>query len=261
MVESSDGPDDPPLFIWAKSKTPLPGPPPPGPPPSGTPTHPTNFQDRQDAGDISPAAAGPACPDTNAKHENTVQQDASAVDKKGDGTQPSTLGSTATQAPLFHRFIRDVKRIILCSWINWLLIFVPVGIIMGILVDWVHIDAISPSAVFAINAVAIIPLASLLAYATESVASKVGDTVGALMNVSFGNAVELIIFIIALAEGQVRVVQAAALGSILANLLLILGMAFVAGGLRYREQVGSYILSHFMAVLIAASFTIQRSPR
>ena len=64
-----------------------------------------------------------------------------------------------------------------------------------------------------------------------------GDTVGALLNVTFGNAVELIVFIIALVADEIRVVQAAALGSILSNLLLILGMAFVAGGLRYREQV------------------------
>lgn len=239
MVDSAD---EPPLsdrlHSWAKPDTPsLSSPPRAGPHVSETPQLSTNSQDRQDAGNISSTAAGPASPDSSAEHQNTVQEDASAVDKKGDGTQSSTIGNNATNASLVNRFLRDVKRIILCSWVNWLLVFVPVGIIMGILVDWAHIDAISPSAVFAINAVAIIPLASLLAYATESVASKVGDTVGALMNVSFGNAVELIIFIIALSAGQVRVVQAAALGSILANLLLILGMAFVAGGLRFREQV------------------------
>ncbi|EHK97859.1 putative Vacuolar calcium ion transporter [Glarea lozoyensis 74030] len=76
---------------------------------------------------------------------------------------------------------------------------------------------------------------SLLSHATESVAKRMGDTIGALMNVTFGNAVELIIFI-ALAKGEIRIVQASLLGSILANLLLILGMSFLLGGLRFQEQ-------------------------
>lgn len=67
-----------------------------------------------------------------------------------------------------------------------LLIFVPLGIA-------VKVAGLSPSIVFAMNAVAVIPLAGLLAHATESVAGRLGDTLGALLNVSFGNAVELII--------------------------------------------------------------------
>jgi Ca2+:H+ antiporter len=177
------------------------------------------------------------------------------VDKKEDGAQSSPIGTPATKvkAPLVDRFLRDVKRILYASWINWLLVFVPVGIILGILVDWVKIDVVSPTVVFAINAVAIIPLASLLAYATESVAVKLGDTIGALLNVTFGNAVELIIFIIALAANEVRVVQAAALGSILSNLLLILGMCFVCGGLRFREQLYNSTVSQMSACLLCLS--------
>jgi hypothetical protein len=177
------------------------------------------------------------------------------VDKKGDGEASPPIGTTVTEgkAPLVDRFLRDVKRIIFCSWVNWLLLFVPVGIILGILVDWAHVDVVSPSVVFAINAVAIIPLASLLAYATESVAVKLGDTIGALLNVTFGNAVELIIFIIALVANEIRVVQAAALGSILANLLLILGMCFAAGGLRFREQLYNSTVSQMSACLLCLS--------
>ncbi|KAI4104913.1 MAG: hypothetical protein L6R37_003037 [Teloschistes peruensis] len=121
------------------------------------------------------------------------------------------------------------------------------------------------------NAVAIIPLAALLAHATQCVAIEMGDTIGALMNITFGNAVELIIFmyvkiwiadkkepeasptrrqqldcalntypsavVIALVKNEIRIVQASLLGSILANLLLILGMCFLFGGLRFREQI------------------------
>lgn len=128
------------------------------------------------------------------------------------------------------RFGNHTKNALMHSWVNVLLVFVPIGIA-------VHAAGLSPEIVFSMNAIAIIPLAGLLAHATEAVAARLGDTLGALLNVSFGNAVELILFIILLAGNQIQVVQAALLGSILANLLLILGMAFLLGGLRYQEQV------------------------
>lgn len=78
------------------------------------------------------------------------------------------------------------RMILLSSYLSTLLIFVP----YGIAVEATHQSA---SVVFAINAVAIIPLSSLLPYATKSVASTMGDTVGALMNVPFGNAIDLVI--------------------------------------------------------------------
>lgn len=84
------------------------------------------------------------------------------------------------------RFYQTCKDILLSSWLNVLLIFVPVGIAL-------QVAGVNPSVVFAMNAVAIVPLAGLLSYATQSIASDLGDTIGALMNVTFGNAVELII--------------------------------------------------------------------
>lgn len=265
MVDSAD---EPPLsnrlHSWAKTRLPtLPLPSSLDPPQPRSEDPAASFPElRTDGKDIpshhaghEASAAGPATPDHHVVGADTTRQDLSSVDKKGDGAEPATIGNTTTEAkaPLLNRFIRDVKRILFSSWVNWLLIFVPVGIILGILVDWVHVDVVSPSVVFAINAVAIIPLASLLAYATESVAVKLGDAVGALLNVTFGNAVELIIFIIALAAKEVRVVQAAALGSILSNLLLILGMCFVAGGLRFREQLYNATVSQMSACLLCLS--------
>jgi Ca2+:H+ antiporter len=156
--------------------------------------------------------------------------------EKDEGAESSTMNPKA-KVPVHKRFLNDCKRIIFCSWINWLLVFVPVGIVIGVVERTQgESSAISPTVVFSLNAIAIIPLASLLAYATESVATKMGDTIGALLNVTFGNAVELIVFIIALVANEIQIVQAAALGSILSNLLLILGMCFLFGGLRFREQ-------------------------
>ena len=84
------------------------------------------------------------------------------------------------------QFYRACKEILLSSWLNVLLVFVPVGIA-------VQAAGVNKNIVFAMNAIAIIPLAGLLSHATESVASDMGDTIGSLMNVTFGNAVELII--------------------------------------------------------------------
>jgi calcium/proton exchanger cax len=146
------------------------------------------------------------------------------------------------------------------SWVNVLLVFVPVGIA-------VHFAGVNENVVFALNAVAIIPLAGLLTFATECVAHRLGPTLGALLNVSFGNAVELIILyatnssrwrslltcgsIIALVKNEIRIVQASLIGSLLANLLLILGMAFLIGGLEYQEQIYDSTVTQMSACLLA----------
>lgn len=84
------------------------------------------------------------------------------------------------------RFWLTFRSIILSSYINILLVFVPVGIAS-------KVAGLQPGVIFGMNAIAIVPLAGLLSHSTESVAKRMGDTIGALMNVTFGNAVELII--------------------------------------------------------------------
>ena len=155
------------------------------------------------------------------------------------------LAATTTPG-VTARFFTTVKDILLSSYINVLLVFVPVGIAA-------HFAKLSAGIVFAMNAIAIIPLAGLLSHATESVACRLGDTIGALMNVTFGNAVELIIFIIALVKDEIEIVQASLVGSILSNLLLILGMCFFLGGLRYREQIYNSTVTQMSACLLSLS--------
>ncbi|KAG5951981.1 hypothetical protein E4U53_001874 [Claviceps sorghi] len=148
-------------------------------------------------------------------------------------------------------FVEELRRsfwlVATHSWINVLLIFVPIGIVVA------NVHGVHGGIVFAMNCIAVIPLAGLLSHATESVASKMGDSLGALLNVTFGNAVELIIFIIALVKNEIRIVQASLLGSILANLLLILGMGFFLGGLRYREQIYNSTVTQMSACLLSLS--------
>jgi Ca2+:H+ antiporter len=91
------------------------------------------------------------------------------------------------------RFWLTGKAIILSSYINLLLVFVPIGIAS-------YAAGLKPGLIFGMNAIAIVPLAGLLSHATESVAKRMGDTIGALMNVTFGNAVELIILYVPIPE-------------------------------------------------------------
>ncbi|KAJ5667773.1 uncharacterized protein N7477_006343 [Penicillium maclennaniae] len=150
---------------------------------------------------------------------NSADEGSQAGPSEKDNAKPALLTRMRNGS---GRFITHTKDALFHSWVNVLLVFVPVGIVVKAI-------GLNPAIVFAMNAVAIIPLAGLLSHATESVASRLGDTIGALINVTFGNAVELIIFIIALVKNEIRIVQASLLGSILANLLLILGMAFLTG--------------------------------
>ncbi|EPB89685.1 calcium/proton exchanger [Mucor circinelloides 1006PhL] len=135
-------------------------------------------------------------------------------------------------------FWSSFKVTVFSSYINYFLIFVPIAIVFSIL-------EASPTVVFTLNFIAIIPLAKLLGFATEEIALRSGSTIGALLNATFGNAVELILGIIALKEGLIRVVQGkyyagvswpSVLGSILSNLLLVLGFCFFLGGVNRTEQ-------------------------
>ena len=90
--------------------------------------------------------------------------------------------------------------------------------------------------VFITSGLAIIPLAVWLSTATEEIAVVTGPSIGGLLNAVFGNATELIIAIVALKEGLVDIVKASITGSIISNLLLVMGLAMLLGGLRYKEQ-------------------------
>ena len=84
--------------------------------------------------------------------------------------------------------------------------------------------------------VCVLARAGLLGDVTEQIALYTNETVGGLLNASFGNVTEIIICLIALKDGLYRIIQVSLLGSILSNMLLVLGCAFVLGGIRYKEQ-------------------------
>ena len=118
------------------------------------------------------------------------------------------------------------------SWrISWRLILlaaVPISVVL----HYLHASAL---AVFATACLGVLPLAAYMGRATEHLAHRTGPTLGGLLNATFGNAAELIISIVALQAGLVDLVKASITGSILGNLLLILGLSLLAGGIHRNE--------------------------
>jgi Ca2+:H+ antiporter len=114
------------------------------------------------------------------------------------------------------------------GWPYLLVPLIPVAIVL----EFLHADAV---AVFAASALGVIPTAALMGRATEELAARSGPGIGGLLNVTFGNAPELIIALFALGAGLHEVVKASLVGSILGNILLVLGVSMLVGG-RKRER-------------------------
>ena len=111
--------------------------------------------------------------------------------------------------------------------LDWLLVLVPIAILLEV--------AGGPDlAIFLTSAAAIVPLAGLIGRSTEQLALHLGPRLGGLINATFGNVTELIIAIFLIFEGKIAIVKASLTGSILGNLLLVLGLSFFLGGLEAR---------------------------
>jgi Ca2+:H+ antiporter len=132
--------------------------------------------------------------------------------------------------PLRNERKESFMRKLLQPSLNTLLVCVPAGI----LVHFLRPD--STTAVFVLSCLAILPLAGWMGKATENLADRAGAGVGGLINATFGNAAELIIGLLALRKGLLDIVKASLTGSIIGNILLVMGASFLAGGLRYKSQ-------------------------
>jgi Ca2+:H+ antiporter len=113
--------------------------------------------------------------------------------------------------------------------LDWLLVLVPVSIVL-------ELAGGADLAIFLTSAAAILPLAGLIGRSTEQLALHTGPRVGGLINATFGNVTELIIAIFLILDDKIEIVKASLTGSILGNLLLVLGVSFFVGGLRHKEQ-------------------------
>ncbi|KAJ5653689.1 hypothetical protein N7490_000692 [Penicillium lividum] len=138
----------------------------------------------------------------------------------------------------------QLRATIFNSWINVLFFAAPVGI-------GLYAANMNPIAIFVVNFIAIIPLAAMLSFATEEIALRTGETIGGLLNATFGNAVELIVAIIALVKKEVVIVQTSLIGSMLSNLLLVMGMCFFFGGINRMEQHFNVTVAQTAASILA----------
>src|SRR5499426_4528221 len=126
----------------------------------------------------------------------------------------------------------------------WLLVLVPVAIAAHKLSPQAH------TLHFFLSVLAIVPLAALLSRATESVASRTGDTIGGLLNATLGNLTELLIALAALRAGQYVLVKASIAGAIVTNTLFMLGVSFLLGGLKHHMQEFNRVSARLQAGLL-----------
>jgi Ca2+:H+ antiporter len=123
-----------------------------------------------------------------------------------------------------------------------------------------HFADVTPVLAFAVAAVAIAVLARLVGGATEQLGSRVGSSIAGVIQSALGNLPELFIALFALREGLVRVVQSALVGSVIANSVLVLGIAFVAGGVRHGTQTFDSPRARMIATLTAMAAAILALP-
>jgi Ca2+:H+ antiporter len=135
-------------------------------------------------------------------------------------SHPQGLGGKV--APLMHEIRHNP--------LMWLLVFVPALLAARALRPEAH------TLLFVLSVLAIVPLAALLSRATESVATRTGDSIGGLLNATLGNLTELLIALAALRAGQYVLVKASIAGAIITNALFMLGAALLVGGLKHHVQ-------------------------
>ena len=140
--------------------------------------------------------------------------------------------------------MNPLLREIVHNPILWLLAFVPVVLAGEFLAPEAH------TWLFVFSVLAIVPLATLLSHATESVAAKTGDAAGGLLNATLGNLTELVIALTALAAGQYMLVKASIAGAIVTNTLFMLGASFLLGGLKHHVQQYNRVSARFQAGLL-----------
>lgn len=139
----------------------------------------------------------------------------------------------------------------------WGLLFIPISYFLAYY-------STNQTLIFFVAILAIIPLARIIGYATKEIVLQANPTLGGLLNATFGNVIELIIAVMALSKGLVEVVKASIIGSIIGNILLLIGLSIFFGGLKYKEQkFNKYSIgvSSTMLIISVVGLAIQQYSR
>ncbi|ETW08394.1 calcium/proton exchanger [Aphanomyces invadans] len=182
--------------------------------------------------------------------EDPTRSETAATEAELATVQIDQLASAATTSkhPSQSRIIWNLMT---GSYVNLFLLLMPVA-------AWSYVDKWGDIPIFVLNFLAMVPLANILGEATEALAEHCGDTIGGLVNATFGNAVEVIIAVFALKKGEIALVQSSLLGSMLSNLLLVLGCCFIAahvGGASEASFSGRAAATN-MSLLFVTSFAM-----
>jgi Ca2+:H+ antiporter len=153
---------------------------------------------------------------------------------------------------LITYYIREIMNEGLNKIFYWMFIFIPISLYCAYFTQ-------NDTLTFITAILAIIPLAALIGFATKDIVLQSSPTVGGLLNATFGNAIELIIAVMALSHGLIDVVRASIIGSIISNLLLLIGLSIFFGGLKYKEQTFNKMsagVSSTMLIIAVAALAI-----
>jgi len=151
--------------------------------------------------------------------------------------------------PFISTFIQKLR---IGRTFYWLLIFIPISIFFALFTQ-------EKTLIFVTSILAIVPLARIMGYTTNEIAIQSNPNFSGLISATFGNAIELIIAIFALADGLVDVVKASLIGSIIGNILLLVGLSILFGGLRYKHQRfnnETIAVSSTMLIIVVAGLSI-----
>ena len=171
----------------------------------------------------APKTATPPPPKQGTRSARAARGEEPRADARREARAPVAPVSEPPSATVMPRLDKHTSRGF--SPLAVLYLAIPVAI-------WLYLTDGPPAATFITACLGVLPLAGLMGTATEQIAERTGPTLGGLLNATFGNAAELIIALAALRAGYLDLVRASITGSILGNLLLILGLALIAGGTR-----------------------------
>jgi len=153
-------------------------------------------------------------------------------------------------------------RIMFCRWIAFMLIFSPISFVAAYIATTtgggdINKGSVSPMFTFCFNFLAVIPLAWVISESTEHLEKKVGPMLGTLLNATFGNVVELILSVTAIAQGKVKLVQSALLGAMLMNCSGVLGLCFLVAGINFhRKKFNQFQATYNLSMLAVAALAM-----
>ncbi|TMW62493.1 hypothetical protein Poli38472_005111 [Pythium oligandrum] len=163
---------------------------------------------------------------------------------------PDVSNKRSVSKPTWKEDANAIFHFLVHQKLNVMLLTAPFAL-------WASLAHWGDTWIFLLNFVVLIPLANMLGEATESLAFHTGETIGGLVNATFGNAVEVVVAVLALSKGEINVVQSSLIGSVLSNLLLVLGCSFIAGGFAKKENSFNAVgASANSTLLILASFAM-----